>query len=283
MSASHRLIGLALCMGLLGTPMVYSQDNIILKNGSQIQAKVLEVSPGQIKYRRQDNPDGPVYTTVTTDVFLINYANGTKDVLNQPVSHAPRRSVASVNPVAPGIAPSASAMILGRLGYHSGLFGRYFTDGADERIDNSVVRSLLNEQPDAFRAYRRGQSLRRWTYATAGAGLALIGTGAILTAVGDGGFGRIDNNRRHGTTTSSATDTDGKNGSDHRGDHGSAEVGMALVGGGVLLGVAALVLDHRATVQFRRAADRYNQQHPATSLRFGPSLRGLGMGVIYTF
>ncbi|MVM30930.1 hypothetical protein GO755_12885 [Spirosoma sp. HMF4905] len=279
MNASHRFIGLALLMGLLSTPFVYGQDNIILKNGSEIQAKVLEVSPGQIKYRRQDNPDGPIYTTGTTDVLLIKYANGTKDVLGQSTSRSSRMAPAPMNPVLSAPAPSTGATTPGRLGYHTGLFSRYFTNSVGERIDNSVARSLLVEHPDAMRIYRRGQSLRKWTYATAGTGLALIGAGAIVAAVGDGGFGRNEGNRRDGTTTNSTINNDERN----RGDHGSAEVGIALAGGGVLLGVAAIILDHRATVQFRRAADRYNQQQPATSLRFGPSSRGLGIGMTYTF
>ena len=280
MNAFHRFIGLVLLMGLLSTPWVYGQDNIILKNGSEIRAKVLEVSPGQIKYRRQDNPDGPLYTTGTSDVLLINYANGTKDVLNQPATRVPRMDPAPMSPVLSGTVPSMGAPVLGRLGYHTGLFSRYFTNGAGERIDNSVARSLLFEHPDAMRAYRRGQSLRRWTYVTAGTGLALIGAGAIVALVDDSDFGGNEGNSRDGDNTNSTTVTDGRN----RGDHGSAEIGIALAGGGVLLGVAAIILDHRATVQFRRAADRYNlHQQPATSLRFGPSSRGLGVGMTYSF
>ncbi|GAB4038510.1 hypothetical protein [Spirosoma gilvum] len=283
MNATHRLSGLALCVGLLSTPFVYGQDNIILKNGSEIQAKVLEVLPGQIKYRRQDNPDGPVYTTGTSDVLLIKYANGTKDVLNPAATRPSRMAPTTLAPTGSGINNAAGTPAINRLGYHTGLFSRYFTNGAGERVGNSVVRTLLVDHPDAMHAYQRGQSLRRWTYATAGTGLALIGTGAVVAAVGDGGGGQNDSNRRDGTTTNSTTNTDGKNGFDRRGDHGSAEVGIALAGGGVLLGVAAIILDHRATVQFRRAADRYNSTQPTTSLRFGPSQRGLGVGMVYTF
>jgi hypothetical protein len=283
MNASHRFIGLAFFMGLLSTPFVYGQDNIILKNGSEIQAKVLEVSPGQIKYRRQDNPDGPIYTTGTTDVLLIKYANGTKDVLGQSANRPPHMTLAPMNPAGPGMINSMGNTAIGRLGYHTGFFSRYFTNGTGERIDNSTVRSLLVEHTDAMRAYQRGQSLHRWTYVTAGTGIALIGAGVVVATVGEGGFGGNDGNRRDGANTNATTNNGEKNGSDHRGDHGSTEVGIALAGGGVLLGVAAIILNHRATVQFRRAANRYNQYQPATSLRFGPSRRGLGVGMVYTF
>lgn len=215
----------------------------------------------------------------TTDVLLIKYANGTKDVLRQSATRPSLLAPAPMNPAEPGMTSSMGNAALGRVGYHTGFFSRYFTNGAGERIDNSVARSLLVEQPDAMRAYQRGQSLRRWTYVTAGTGTMLIGAGAVVAAVGDGGFGRNEGNRRDGTNTNSTT-TDERI---HRGDHGSAEVVIALAGSGILLGVAAIIVDHRATVQFRRAADRYNQQQPATSIRFRPSSRGLGIRMVYTF
>lgn len=256
---------LLLLAGLFSTTGVYAQDNIILKNGSEIQAKVLEISPGQIKYRRQDNPDGPIYTTGTADVLLIKYANGTKDVLSQPASRLPGTSLAPLQSV-PSSSPGPGA---GRLDYHRGFFSRYFTNGAGERIAPSETRLLLGTYQDAMTAYRRGQSLRRWSYVTAGAAVALVGTGATIALLGD--------NHR----TNSSTNNDGRAG---RRDRESTEVGIALAGGGVLLGVTSLFLHHRTTIQFRRATDRYNlHQQPATSLRFGPSQRGLGVSTVYTF
>ncbi|MBN8826601.1 MAG: hypothetical protein J0I82_31545 [Spirosoma sp.] len=270
-------------MSLLSMPLVYGQDNIILKNGSEIQAKVLEVLPGQIKYRRQDNPDGPVYTTGTSDVLLIKYANGTKDVLNPSASRASRMVPNALPLTGSGNTNAIGTPAINRLGYHTGLFSRYFTNGTGERVNNSVVHTLLLDHPDAMQAYQRGQSLRHWTYATAGTGIALIGAGAVVALVGDGSFGGNEGHRRDTSIPNSTTDQNGKSGSDRHGDFGSTEVGVALAGGGVLLGVAALILDHRATVQFRRAADRYNSTQPATSLRIGPSQRGLGVGLVYTF
>ena len=97
-----------------------------------------------------------------------------------------------------------------------------------------------------------------------------------------GGFGHDGNgNDRYAGST---TDNDGPNGSDNNGlgngndrngGDGAAIVGVSLAGTGVLVGIAALVLDHRATVAFRRAADRYRPQ-PATSLHLTPRLPGNG-------
>jgi hypothetical protein len=66
-----------------------AQDVITLKNGEEIKAKVLEVGLGEIKYKKADNPNGPLYTTSKTLVFMIRYENGTKDVFTAPSMGAP--------------------------------------------------------------------------------------------------------------------------------------------------------------------------------------------------
>ena len=55
-------------------------DNIVLTNGEEIKAKVTEITTDEIKYKRCDNLIGPAYTIKKTAVFMIQYANGTKDV-----------------------------------------------------------------------------------------------------------------------------------------------------------------------------------------------------------
>lgn len=62
---------------------LYAQDIIIKKDGSEIKSKITEVTLNEIKYKRFDNIDGPIYTIVKTDIFKINYKNGTSEVFNQ--------------------------------------------------------------------------------------------------------------------------------------------------------------------------------------------------------
>ena len=49
-----------------------SQDVIIMKNGDEIQSKVSEIYI--------EHPDGPVYIIPKSDVLLIQYENGEKDI-----------------------------------------------------------------------------------------------------------------------------------------------------------------------------------------------------------
>lgn len=61
----------------------FSQDVITQKTGEDIQAKILEVNQTEIKYKKFDNQTGPTFTVLKSDVLMIRYENGTKDIFNQ--------------------------------------------------------------------------------------------------------------------------------------------------------------------------------------------------------
>jgi len=58
----------------------YSQDVLTKKSGEDIQAKVLEVTSSEIKYKKFDNLNGPTFTILKSDILMIRYENGTKDL-----------------------------------------------------------------------------------------------------------------------------------------------------------------------------------------------------------
>lgn len=70
-----------------------AQDNIILRTGEEVKAKVEEVGLNEVKYKRADNMNGPLYTIPKSQVFMIKYENGTKDVFantgNTPATGTP--------------------------------------------------------------------------------------------------------------------------------------------------------------------------------------------------
>ncbi len=55
-------------------------DDIIFKDGSEIKGKIVEVTPTEIKYKKCDLLDGPNYVAKKSEVFMIKYANGTREV-----------------------------------------------------------------------------------------------------------------------------------------------------------------------------------------------------------
>ena len=57
-------------------------DNIILKDGSEISSKIIEITPDLIKYRKCSNLEGPLISISRNSILMIRYADGTKDIMN---------------------------------------------------------------------------------------------------------------------------------------------------------------------------------------------------------
>ncbi|MBR5971278.1 MAG: hypothetical protein IK017_01325 [Paludibacteraceae bacterium] len=58
-----------------------AQDVIVKRNGDELQCKILEVSKNEVKYKRWSNLDGPIFAEKKSDIFMIKYENGEKDVM----------------------------------------------------------------------------------------------------------------------------------------------------------------------------------------------------------
>ena len=68
---------------LFGSFVVSAQDMITKKDGTDIEAKVLEVTQDEVKYVKVSNPDGPTYLLNKKDVLLIRYENGEKEIFSE--------------------------------------------------------------------------------------------------------------------------------------------------------------------------------------------------------
>ncbi len=77
----------AFCLGLfvlfISIRPLFSQDIILLRSGEEIRAKIIEVTSTQVKYKRLDNQEGPNYITLKSEIFMITYENGRKEVFDQ--------------------------------------------------------------------------------------------------------------------------------------------------------------------------------------------------------
>jgi hypothetical protein len=86
---------------------VSAQDIIVLTDGNMIEAKVEEISPTEIKYRRFDNLNGPLNIINKSDVYSIKYENGTVEVINAAPSSAPQSpSIPPPKTVSPVLDPN---------------------------------------------------------------------------------------------------------------------------------------------------------------------------------
>jgi hypothetical protein len=68
-----------LCLIVLCFAKNKAQDKLTLNNGDEVNAKVIEITDSEIKYKKSDNLTGPTRVINKSDVFSIKYENGTKD------------------------------------------------------------------------------------------------------------------------------------------------------------------------------------------------------------
>jgi uncharacterized protein len=78
---------------------VKAQDIIAKTDGVQIKAKVLEINPVDVKYKKFDGIDGPTYSLLKTEISYIQYPNGYKDEFNKVVREkiVPNNAQSAIN------------------------------------------------------------------------------------------------------------------------------------------------------------------------------------------
>ena len=59
--------------------MIKAQDTLSIRSGENMLVKVIEVGTSEVKYRKLDNLNGPVFSILKSDLLMIKYENGTKD------------------------------------------------------------------------------------------------------------------------------------------------------------------------------------------------------------
>lgn len=62
-------------------------DLIILNTGDDISAKVVEITSTEIKYKKCENINGPIYSIQKSEVFTIRYSNGSKEIIKSSVNN----------------------------------------------------------------------------------------------------------------------------------------------------------------------------------------------------
>lgn len=58
-----------------------AQDVLMFLNGNEEEVKITEVSSSEVKYKRMNNLEGPTFSTLKSELFMIKYANGDKEMI----------------------------------------------------------------------------------------------------------------------------------------------------------------------------------------------------------
>jgi hypothetical protein len=70
---------------LILCPSLRAQDVLTFKNGNDLQVKVQEITPQEVKYKRFDNLNGPVITILRNSAKAVKYENGTIENLSEDI------------------------------------------------------------------------------------------------------------------------------------------------------------------------------------------------------
>ena len=60
-----------------------AQDLIVKKDGTRVEAKVLEIGEKDIKYKKASHLDGPTYLVSVANVVCIRFEDGSTDIFSQ--------------------------------------------------------------------------------------------------------------------------------------------------------------------------------------------------------
>jgi hypothetical protein len=146
---------------------VNAQDIIILKNGDEIESKVIEISPAEIRYKRFSNLDGPTVAIPAADVSLIIYEDGTQEAIIAKNTTPKAKRAEDFKLIAFGcnflLGGGIGSFVQGDIG--GGVFGLI-----GELVSWTVILSGRNENSLFFggvmlSSVRIGEIIRPFTYA----------------------------------------------------------------------------------------------------------------------
>ena len=128
-----KLFSLFTCMILLGmNTNLFSQDVIFLSNGDEIEAKVTKVGNAEIEYKKWSNQEGPTYTEMKSNILMIKYQNGEKDVFGIDSPVIPEANTVYIRPQSTEKEYKVFFGINGGLGFgHCDNFKYYYSIDSD--------------------------------------------------------------------------------------------------------------------------------------------------------
>ena len=155
-----------------------AQDTIIFRNGDELRVKVTEVSDTQLKYQLWDNQTGPIYVKNVSDIFMVKYKGGFKEVYGIAAKSNP---VAQTNAAHPSNFSDDANVNLDELSGRIERSGnKLLLNGCE--IDDIRMKALLGDEQ--FAKYKRASSIRSFGVSFLTLGIAELASAVILIPVG---------------------------------------------------------------------------------------------------
>ncbi len=257
-------------VALLATFNLFAQDIIITSDAKRIEAKILEVSSSEIKYKEFNNLEGPTFILTNDELNTVIYQNGTVKTFEHTAKPAPQPvNNAGYNNYGYSNVPMATGLPITKEDNDIYVMG-------DLRMsEDDYIKYIKLNCKDAYNYYESGVSLQSAGYKFIGAGAGLFAGGLIWHMVGLYTFGpysssaaMYDYNLYKGFTIA-----------------GAVLMGVGLFGF-IPGAIPCLVI---GTVRKNNSHEVYNekcaltQQAKATPVTFGVTLGNNGVGVALNF
>jgi hypothetical protein len=75
--------------------IIKAQDTLTMRSGENVIVKIIEVGTSEVKYKKVDNLNGPIISILKSEVSMIQYENGSKDVFKEEMKIKQESSVQS--------------------------------------------------------------------------------------------------------------------------------------------------------------------------------------------
>lgn len=171
---------------------LWAGDIIVTASAERIDAKIVEVSDTEVKYKRQDNLNGPTFVMPTSKIATIIFSNGTVQAFNQK-KQAPQQS---------GYANVGS----NKYEYQPGQIVKkndFYWIGDNRMDENQYFAYIQKNCEAAWDSYNNGCRMWKAGWGLFGAGTAILSAGIITAACSSIGVYTYTYNVSTGKTLSS--------------------------------------------------------------------------------
>jgi hypothetical protein len=109
--------------------IIKAQDTLSMRSGENMLVKVIEVGTTEVKYKKLDNLNGPVFSILKSDLLMIKYENGTSEDYSKQeralIKVKKRHTVRNIGIVygVLGVGVSIALISAFRGGFRGGFFG----------------------------------------------------------------------------------------------------------------------------------------------------------------
>lgn len=179
-----------------------SCDVLVFRDGTELRVRIKEISLNEIKYQKCDLPDGPNYINRKSEIFMIKYANGTREVVRveaQAPAQSPSKNsyrstksqrenhpLALVSLVSGGlsliIGYIALVALVAGLVTTGAIFILPFLAGLIAVITGRISLNRIREQPDVFKG--KGMAIPGFIMGLVVVGIYLLFTFLALLFLG---------------------------------------------------------------------------------------------------